>query len=120
MNATLRSAAKACLVPAASGLLCSQVAGLMAEDNRAPFGGSRTNSAVQLAEATMDDDGDPVEQPGPAAETEVQKQLRAIYKKNGREMPSMNMADLPNTQVPTAPAGGTGQAGSAVVGSKGP
>lgn len=92
----------------------------MAEDNRAPFGGSRTNSAVQLAEATMDDDGAPVEQPDPAAETEVQKQLRAIYKKNGREMPSMNMAELPNTQVPTAPAGGTDQAGSAVVGSKGP
>jgi YHS domain-containing protein len=122
MNATLRSAAKACLVTATTGLLCGQVAGLFAEDNRATDSHRSMNFAVQLAEATEDEEDDdaPVEQQTPAAETEVQKQLRAIYKKNGREMPSMNIADLPNTQVPSAPAGGGDQPGSTNAGSRAP
>src|SRR5215831_1348364 len=99
MKPALRSAAKVCLVTAASGLLCSQVAGLLLGDDLDPSEGGRRRLAVQLAEATDDDEVDAIIGTPPATdsgESEVQKRLREIYKKNGREMPSMNMADLPN------------------------
>jgi YHS domain-containing protein len=124
MKPALRSAAKACLVTAASGLLCSQVAGLILGDDFDSSEGGRRRLAVQLAEATLDEDDALVEQPapgpGPAGETEVQKQLRAIYKKNGREMPSMNLSELPGTQVPSAGAGSGDQPTSPVAVPRGP
>ena len=105
MNAPYRFAVKACLVTAACGLLCSQVGGLLAQDNDTPSTGSHAGAKVKQVQATSQGATGPTAQAS-QPESDVQKQLRKMYNKNGREMPSMNMDDLPNTQPPApTPAG---------------
>jgi YHS domain-containing protein len=107
MNAPLRFAAKACLVTAASGALCIQVAGLFAQDGDTPATGAAAGTKVVQAQATSQDASD--QQP----ESAVQRELRKKYQKEGREMPSMKLEDAPNTQPQSAvpPGGQSGVAG---------
>ena len=101
MNSPFRFAVKACLVTAACGLLCSQIATLFAQDNDIPSAVSPASANIKQVQATSPAAGGQAPQTA-QPESDVQKQLRKMYNKNGREMPSMNMDDLPNTQ-PQAP-----------------
>src|SRR5438552_9255772 len=96
MNATFRFAVKACLLAAVSGALFNQAVGLLAQDgDTTPAGGPaapriRQTAGVQGGTAEAPQAG-PSQGAGAAGPSEVQKQLRELYRKNGREMPSMNI-----------------------------
>lgn len=100
MNATLRFAVKACVLAAVSGALFNQVVGLFAQDARSKQNDGSSAPTIRQAAATQSAT-DP--QSSSQGTSEVQKKLQELYRKNGREMPSMNMDDLPNVQ-PGAPA----------------
>ncbi len=102
MNATFRFAVKTCVLAAVSGALFNQAAGIFAQDSRtAPSDGSASSSIRRTASYQSPAPS----QPGAQQPSEVQKKLQELYRKDGREMPSMNMEDLPNTQpVATPPA----------------
>jgi len=109
MNATFRVAVKACLLTAVSGVLMNQVVGLSAQD----VGGEQSDgSTAPTIRRTAGYQGTATTAPqssSPQSSSAVQQQLQELYRKNGREMPSMNMEDLPNVQ-PQAPASpATGQ-----------
>ncbi len=106
MNATFRFAVKACLLAAVSGALFNQVVGLFAQDaGTTPNGGSATPAIKQTAATQAAAPQSSSDQ----GSSEVQKQLQQLYEKNGREMPSMNMDDLPNVQPPAPTAAGPSQ-----------
>lgn len=110
MNAPLRFAAKACLVTAASGALCIQVAGLFAQDSDKPSSSARrADTKVKQAQAISPVAAGQVADPSQRPETDVEKQLRKLYSKKGQEAPSMRLEDAPNTQPQVAaPAGAKG------------
>jgi YHS domain-containing protein len=106
MNAPSRFAVKACLLAAVSGALFNQAIGLVAQDE---VPSARDDSAAPRIRRTAAVQGgtSATSQSNTSQGTsEVQKKLQELYRKNGREMPSMNMEDLPNTAapVPTASA----------------
>src|SRR5262245_43517895 len=104
MNAPSRFAVKACLLAAVSGALFNQAIGLVAQDevpsarddSAAPK--IRRTAAVQSSTSTTSQSN------ASQGTSEVQKQLQELYRKNGREMPSMNLDELPNTQAPVPSA----------------
>jgi YHS domain-containing protein len=105
MNAPSRFAVKACLLAAVSGALFNQAVGLVAQDE---VPSARDDSAAPKIRRTagVQSGTSAASQSNPSQGTsEVQKQLQELYRKNGREMPSMNMEDLPNTQAPVPSAG---------------
>jgi YHS domain-containing protein len=105
MNAPSRFAVKACLLAAVSGALFNQAIGLVAQDE---VPSARDDSAAPRIRRTaaVQSDTSTASQSTPSQGTsEVQKKLQELYRKNGREMPSMNMQDLPNTQAPVPSAG---------------
>ncbi|HEY2250957.1 MAG TPA: hypothetical protein VGH74_07835 [Planctomycetaceae bacterium] len=109
MNAPLRFAAKACLVTAASGALCLQVAGLSAQDNDRPSSGSRPAATkIKQAQATSAATTGQAAQSSPQQETDVEKQLKKLYGKKGQEAPSMRLEDAPNTQPQARPPASAG------------
>lgn len=100
MKTTLRLAANACLVTAASGLLCSRMTALQAQDGDAAAGQPSTNAQVLQAQGYA-----PVTRASsvpeePEQESAVQKELKKLARKNNRDFPSMNINDAPNTQGP--------------------
>jgi|GEM_PF-7065921 len=116
MNAPLRFAAKACLVTAASGAMCIQVAGLFAQDSNSPSV-RPAGKKVQQVQAVSPDAGGQGAQQSPDQETPLQKEIRKKFNKNGKEAPSFRLEDAPNTQPQVSPpvnAQGAGtQAGGA-------
>src|SRR5262245_47778166 len=105
MNAPSRFAVKACLLAAVSGALFNPAAGLVAQDE---VSSARDDSAAPRIRRTagVQSGTSTAAQSKPSPGTsEVQKQLQELYRKNGREMPSMNMEDLPNAQAPVPSAG---------------
>src|SRR6266446_1599858 len=104
MNAPSRFAVKACLLAAVSGALFNQAIGLVAQDE---VPSARDDSAAPRIRRTAAVQGgaSAASQANPSqGSSEVQKQLQELYRKNGREMPSMNLEDLPNTQAPVPSA----------------
>ena len=110
MNAPFRFAVKACLVTAACGFLCSQVAGLVAQDVDKPSTGGPAVAKIKQVQATSQEATEQAAQVSVQPESDVQKQLRKMYNKTGQEMPSMRLEDAPNTQPP-APASAGAQTG---------
>jgi YHS domain-containing protein len=102
MNATFRFAVKACVMAAVSGALFNQAAGIFAQDDQTA---QTDGSASSRIRRTASYQPQAPSQPGTQQPSEVQKKLQELYRKDGREMPSMNMEDLPNTQpIVTPPA----------------
>jgi YHS domain-containing protein len=110
MNAPIRYAVKACLMTAVCGLLCNQAACLFAQDNDTSSAGNPDSAKIKQVQAESQAMAGQAAPANSQPESDVQKQLRKMYNKNGREMPSMNMDDLPNTQ-PQAPAPAGAQSG---------
>jgi YHS domain-containing protein len=100
MNATYRFAVKACVLAAVSGALFNQAVGIFAQDGRTSPSDGSTNSSIRRTASYQSQEPS---QPGASQPSEVQKKLQELYRKNGREMPSMNMEDLPNTQPVVPP-----------------
>jgi YHS domain-containing protein len=105
MNAPSRFAVKACLLAAVSGALFNQAIGLVAQDE---VPSARDDSAAPRIRRTAGVQGGTSaasqSNASPGGTSEVQKQLQELYRKNGREMPSMNLEDLPNTAAPVPSA----------------
>jgi len=104
MNAPARFAVKACLLAAVSGALFNQAIGLVAQDE---VPSARDDSAAPRIRRTAAVQGDSSAAPQSGSSqgtSEVQKKLQELYRKNGREMPSMNLEDLPNTAAPVPSA----------------
>lgn len=96
MKATFRFAAKACLMTAVGGSAFGHAAMLTAQD-----GGSATETTQKTKSKIVQTAGSQAADANgsaPAQNSDVTKELEKLYRKNGREMPSMNMDDLPNTQ----------------------
>jgi YHS domain-containing protein len=98
MNATFRFAVKSCLLTAVSGVLLNQVVGF-AQDGNSSSPTIRRTATYQDAPSSS----------GQQPTSEVQRQLQELYRKDGREMPSMNIEDLPNTQATAMPPSTNGQ-----------
>src|SRR6516225_12459250 len=112
MNPIFRFAVKGCLVAAASGAVLNETIGLLAQDSETPPRIRATSPAIKQTAGVQAGSAAP-QSAAPQGPSEVQKQLQELYRKNGREMPSMNMDDLPGTEsVPSSstPAGAPGQA----------
>src|SRR5690348_2318573 len=93
MNAIFRFAVKGCLATAMGSAALCQTGTLTAQDTGAPRG---RGGAVKQAASLQGPDSTPQYQD--TQNSEVTKELEKLYRKNGREMPSMKMDDLPNTQ----------------------
>jgi YHS domain-containing protein len=106
MNATFRFAVKSCLLAAVSGVLLNQVVGF-AQDGTS--GDSPSGPTIRRTATYQDPGSTAPSSPGTQPTSEVQKQLQELYRKNGREMPSMNMDDLPNTQPTAMPPSSSAQ-----------
>jgi YHS domain-containing protein len=100
MNATFRFAVKACVLAAVSGALFNQGTGIFAQDGGTTQSDASAPSGIRR---TASYQSQPPSQPGAQQPSEVQKKLQELYRKNGREMPSMNLDDAPNTQPIVAP-----------------
>jgi YHS domain-containing protein len=111
MNAIFRFAVKGCLVAAASGAVFNETIGLLAQDSETAPRIRATSPTITQTAGVQGSSAAP-QSAAPQGTSEVQKQLEALYRKNGREMPSMNMDDLPGTDsIP----GGAGPVGSGPV-----
>ncbi len=111
MNAIFRFGVKAGLLAALSAALFNQSIGLFAQENA---NSSIDDSAAPKIERTAGSQGADAANPSPTSApsiSEVQRLLQEKYRKNGREMPSMNIDDLPNTQPPSGPPNGGGGTG---------
>src|SRR5713226_7290439 len=119
MNATFRFAVKACLLAAVSGALFNQVVGLYAQDTGNAQSEGLAAPKIQRTASIQEPATSPPQTSAPQtsspqAPSEVQKKLQELYRKNGQQMPSMNMEDLPNVQpqfVPPAAAAAVRQPG---------
>jgi YHS domain-containing protein len=103
MNALFRFAVKGCLLTAVSGILLNQVVGLFAQDVGGIEGDSSAAPKIRRAADYQTGTAGP-QYYGQQPTSEVQKQLQDLYRKNGREMPSMNIEDLPNVQPQAMPS----------------
>ena len=107
MNAKFRLATKACLVIAACALLLTQVADLGAQDDGSPPRAASASAGSQIKQTSSisqgADSSPPLSLPQQQQTSDVLKALDREYRKNGRQMPSMNMDDLPNVQQPVPP-----------------
>ena len=102
MNAPFRFAARACLVTAASGAMCLQVAGLFAQDNDTPSSARPAATKIKQVQGISPDAAGSGGQPASEQETPLQKEIRKKFNKNGKEAPSFRLEDAPNTQPPVA------------------
>lgn len=93
MNAILRFAVKGCLATAIGSAALGQTGTLTAQDVGTSSG---RGGPVKQAASLQGPDATPQYQD--TQNSEVTKELEKLYRKNGREMPSMKMDDLPNTQ----------------------
>jgi YHS domain-containing protein len=97
MNSIRRFAVKGCLMTALGGMAFGQAANIPAQDD--DTGSSRSSSGRIKQTASFQGADSPAAQSPPSTQSsDVTKELEKLYRKNGREMPSMNMEDLPNTQ----------------------
>lgn len=106
MNATFRFGVKAFLVATVSAALFSQVVGLFAQDGSPAKGSGSATPKIRQTAASQE--SQPSTQSTP--NSDVMKELEKKFRENGRQMPSMNMDDLPNTQVPVPPPSNAGSA----------
>jgi YHS domain-containing protein len=93
MNASFRFAVKACVLAAVCGALLNQTAGVFAQDGGTTQSDATTSSKIRRTAGYQ-----PAPSQSGAQPSEVQKKLQELYRKDGREMPSMNLDDAPNTQ----------------------
>src|SRR6516225_9155792 len=109
MNPIFRFAVKGCLVAAASGAVLNETIGLLAQDSETPPRIRATSPAIKQTAGVQAGSAAP-QTAAPQGTSEVQKQLEELYRKNGREMPSMNMNDLPGTDsIPSSAGPAAGQ-----------
>src|SRR5262249_52178667 len=104
MNAPSRFAVKACLLAAVSGALFNQAIGLVAQDEVPSARDDSAAPRIRRTAAVQPDSSSSSQSSGSQGVRNVQKKLQEPYRQNGREMPSMNMEDLPNTQAPVPSA----------------
>jgi YHS domain-containing protein len=104
MNAPSRFAVKACLLAAVSGALFNQAIGLVAQDEVPSARDESAAPVIKRTAAVQADTSSGSQSSGSQGTSEVQKKLQELYRKNGREMPSMNLDELPNTQAPVPSA----------------
>lgn len=98
MNATYRFAVKACVVAAVSSPLYSQPTSLFAQAAARPASASAQSNVKPTVALPEADDATVTPPPASA----VMKYLEEEYRKNGRQMPSMNLNELPNVQQKSA------------------
>jgi YHS domain-containing protein len=98
MNTTIRKAAKACLVTAASGLLCGQVAALLAQEGNGAIAQPSTGAQVLQAQGYVPSTRATTTADGSEPETPLQRELRKQYQQGKRDMPSFQLDNAPHTE----------------------